>query len=165
MSAPTPPRLAADALPPPRLIRTAFEGRVLLLQLPGISGSDGVLTPLNLPGHDFQPVRMFLVQAPHGARRGGHGHRQGRQLLVHVSGVVELTLRHGGNSLSLQLDQHANGCLIHAPVWAAQTYTGHHPAIAVLCDTPYDPGNYLDSEPWDGVPPSQRPGGVPGGLA
>jgi dTDP-4-dehydrorhamnose 3,5-epimerase-like enzyme len=120
-----------------------FEGKVVELN-PGVHADErGVLTTLSLEQHAFSAVRTFIVEAPDGAVRGGHGHRRGRQLLLWLAGEIEIELRYRGAVDNLVLDEEHRAILIEPPVWASQTYRGSRASLLVLCDTPYDPDDYL----------------------
>lgn len=109
----------------------------------GVADRRGTLVPIEFATLDFAPARAFLVNANDGATRGGHAHRSGVQLLVRVSGRVDVTLRLGEDLAEVSLDEHGNALLIEAPVWSRQTYRGSAPAILVLSDSPFDPDDYL----------------------
>jgi hypothetical protein len=104
----------------------------------------GTLTPVTFAEHGFDAVRAFVVTAPDGAVRGGHGHRVGRQLLLRVGGRIEVELRHGGQSARLTLDASAPALLVEPGVWSRQTYRGADAALVVFSDTVYDRGDYFD---------------------
>jgi dTDP-4-dehydrorhamnose 3,5-epimerase-like enzyme len=104
----------------------------------------GVLTVLAFDRHRFAAVRTFIVEAPDGTVRGGHRHRRGRQLLVQLSGSIDIELRYGGGVERLTLDGELRAILVEPPVWASQTYRGEHASLLVLCDTAYDADDYFE---------------------
>lgn len=122
---------------------TVFEGKVFTFHLPGLENDKGLLVPIEFEQLPFHPVRAFLVHAPPGASRGEHGHKTGRQILMRVSGEIVIDLCWRGDEVSVVLGPENNSILITAPVWARQTYRGKNPCLMALCDTPYDPENYL----------------------
>lgn len=104
----------------------------------------GTLTPVDLSGHGFDTVRAFVVTAPDGTSRGGHGHRIGRQLLLRAGGRIEVELRHGGESALVTLDDTCPALLVEPGVWSRQTYRGDAATLVVFCDTEYDRADYFD---------------------
>jgi dTDP-4-dehydrorhamnose 3,5-epimerase-like enzyme len=118
-------------------------GRVTVLDTSSYADTRGILTALEFGPLAFQPVRVFVVEAPDGAVRGGHGHRQGRQLLLRLSGAIDIELRHADEVEHLRLDGESRAVLITAPVWSRQTYRGENPSLLVLSDTAFDPAAYL----------------------
>ncbi|MGB5134026.1 MAG: FdtA/QdtA family cupin domain-containing protein [Prochlorococcaceae cyanobacterium] len=127
------------------VVTQACRDLALLLRLPSVHSESGRLTPLELPGFSFTPIRMFLVHGLDGASRGGHAHRWGRQLLVRTAGSITLKLRMGCEEEVFELNAENNACLISAPVWSSQTYHGDQACLAVLCDSVYDPDSYVDA--------------------
>jgi dTDP-4-dehydrorhamnose 3,5-epimerase-like enzyme len=126
---------------------TLFGGRVRAFSLPAIDDGGASLLPIELADVPMTAVRSFLVTAPSGTVRGGHGHRSGCQLLVRISGEIELELAVDDETATLVLDGEQNAAVIHSPVWARQTYRGESPQLMVLCDTPYDPDSYICEHP------------------
>ncbi len=124
--------------------RVWFGGKVVELT-PSIHADErGVLTVLAFDRHRFAAVRSFIIEAPDGALRGGHGHHRGRQLFVRLSGSIDIELRYGGAVERLTLDTGLRAVLVEPPVWASQTYRGEHASLLVLCDTAYDADDYSE---------------------
>jgi hypothetical protein len=124
--------------------QTFFGGKVETIETTSHADTRGILTALEFGHFAFKPMRLFLVEAPDGAVRGGHGHRHGRQLLLQVSGEIEIELRHAGGTEHVTLDRSSRALMIEAPVWSRQIYRGENPAMLVLSDVPFDPRNYLE---------------------
>lgn len=124
--------------------RSLFSGKARFVEATGLRDPRGVLTPVDLAGLDFSPVRAFSVVAPpDGAVRGGHGHRRGRQLLLRVAGSIEIELRHAGETEHVVLDEATPALLIEPPVWARQSYRAGGASMVVFADTPFDPDDYI----------------------
>lgn len=119
------------------------EGKVVGITTKRVEDDRGLLTAIDFRPYNFHPVRAFLVTAPPGTTRGGHGHRRGRQLLMHVSGEIEIEVQYANRSERLELNGTNRAIMIEAPVWSRQVYSGDNPAMIVFCDTPYDTENYL----------------------
>ena len=85
--------------------KSFFGGLAVSIDLPVLEDARGTLCPLEFPINGFLPVRAFLVSAVSGAIRGGHGHYKARQLLMHVSGVIEVELRFNGTIETTVLDR------------------------------------------------------------
>ena len=60
----------------------------------------GRLSPIGFDFGDggFRPLRAFIVEGQPGAVRGCHGHATTRQVLMLVSGLVEVELRWRGRA-------------------------------------------------------------------
>lgn len=118
--------------------------RVRTLSLPVFVDPRGALTPITFGEWDFEAIRAFAVTAPAGAIRGGHAHREGRQVLMRVSGTVDVRVRWGGADEVIRLDGARTAVLIEAGVWSEQTYVTEGAALVVFADTVFDPDDYVD---------------------
>ena len=124
-----------------------FDGRVRVFHFPAIDDEGASLLPIAFDDVPLTVVRSFVVNACDGTVRGGHGHRAGSQLLVRLSGEIELELAVDDETAIVVLDAEQNAALIDSPVWSRQTYRGASPQLMVLCDTPYDPASYIHEHP------------------
>jgi dTDP-4-dehydrorhamnose 3,5-epimerase-like enzyme len=129
------------------------EGLVRLLALPTLTDHRGNLTPITFADWGFAALRSFVVTAPAGSVRGGHAHRVCRQVLMRVSGVVDVDVRLGDLAETVRLDDSTPAVLVEAGVWARQTYVTDDAALVVFADLPYDPDDYVDADPADSSPP------------
>lgn len=92
----------------------------------------------------FPIARLFYVfGAPPGAVRGEHAHIECQQLLVCLSGAVEIRLDDGVSRRTVLLDSPARGLHVPAGIWASQTYRARGTVLAVIADRPYDEKDYL----------------------
>ena len=123
-----------------------FDGRVRRIPTQTFEDRRGRLSPIGFDFGDggFRPLRAFIVEGQPGAVRGCHGHAATRQVLMLVSGFVELELRWRGRSERLRLDPAGRAILIEPPVWSSQTFLDANSAIVVFCDTPYDAADYIE---------------------
>ncbi len=121
-------------------------GSVRLLELESYRDDRGVLTPITFHDFGFTTARAFVVRAPQGAVRGGHGHRRVRQVLFCASGEIDVDVRLRGAHARLTLDQDRPAALLEAGVWAQQTYVGADSTLIVFADGPYDPAEYADDD-------------------
>jgi dTDP-4-dehydrorhamnose 3,5-epimerase-like enzyme len=123
--------------------RMLFGGKVA--EIPTTTQCDlrGMLTAVQFAGYNFHAVRAFVVTAPRGTVRGGHAHRSGRQLMMRLSGEIGIELRYQERVERVSLIASDRALLIAPEVWALQTYEGENPSLLVLCDTEYDPDDYV----------------------
>lgn len=120
-----------------------FGGKVVQFHLEGFEDSRGLLVPFDFDSIDFTPARAFLIIGVDGTTRGGHAHRQGRQLLMRISGEIRVDLRLENEEISVVLDSGSNALMIESPVWASQSYFGPDPRLLVFSDHAYDPAAYI----------------------
>ena len=103
----------------------------------------GRLLELNSDALPFTVQRVFTItDVPVGTKRGGHRHRSGAQVLVCISGRVEVELRRGAARTAVTLTADSEGLCIPAGIWAAQRYLEEGSALVVLASDPFDPTAY-----------------------
>lgn len=139
---------------PPLLL----DGQVRVLSLSTFTDDRGDLTPITFVEWGFEAARSFVVTAPAGSVRGGHAHREGRQVLLRVSGTVAIQVRYGPAAEIIRLDGATPAVLIEPGIWAQQTYVTDDAALVVFADTPYDPDDYADAD----IPVAELAGVAPG---
>ena len=122
-------------------------GKVIRIPTEAYQDDRGCLIPIEFGSYDFTAVRAFLVTAKPGSVRGGHAHANCRQILMLISGEIEIQARYGDTTERLTLNPTHRAVLIEPPVWSQQTYRGEQPAMIVFCDKQYDVDDYIcDSE-------------------
>ena len=123
-----------------------------MIQLVSYTDERGTLSPIDLVEAGFTSVRSFVVTAPAGTARGRHGHRKCRQLLMRVSGTIEVEVRCGAGVETIRLSadpQEQRAILIEPGVWAEQRYLTDDATLLVFADRPYDPSDYVMECPSD----------------
>jgi UDP-2-acetamido-3-amino-2,3-dideoxy-glucuronate N-acetyltransferase len=95
-------------------------------------------------GLPFQPQRCFLVyDVPTKELRGEHAHRQCEQLLICVSGSVNVLCDDGEHRQEFVLDSPEIGLCIGPMVWGTQYRYTKDAVLMVLASLPYDAGDYI----------------------
>lgn len=121
-------------------------GQVRFLRVPVVSDPRGSLMPLDFSRLPFVPCRFFVVTGvPAGTVRGGHALTRGWQLLVCLSGQIDVRVRRPGEEQVVTLTAGSGGLLIASMVWAEQTYREPGSTLLVLASEPYDPSTYVRS--------------------
>ncbi|WP_353813258.1 sugar 3,4-ketoisomerase [Agromyces sp. SYSU T00266] len=145
--APVPESVDVGAsIPAGAAAESILDGAVRPLIPERFSDDRGVLTPLQLGELGFALARVFVVSAPGGAVRGGHAHRDVRQLFFRASGRIEVEFRHRGATTRLTLDEERPAVLVEPGVWAQQTYLVDGATLIVFADGGYDRGEYMDHD-------------------
>ena len=91
----------------------------------------------------FDIKRIFTVTAKKNEIRGNHSHKICQQLLVCVSGEIEVACDDGLNQRIYRLSEMSKGLLIPAGIWASQKYIHADSVLMVLCDQSYDQCDYI----------------------
>jgi dTDP-4-dehydrorhamnose 3,5-epimerase-like enzyme len=106
----------------------------------------GRLLELDFGALPFTVRRVFVVtDVPAETTRGGHRHLSGAQVLVCISGRIEVDLRRGAARTAVTLTPDTDGLCIPAGIWSAQRYVEEGSALVVLASEPFDPANYETS--------------------
>lgn len=116
-----------------------------LIELPRITDPRGNLTVAesnnNIP---FSIRRTYWVyDVPGGESRGGHAHRQCKELLVAVSGAFHVTLDNGERKETYLLNHPWQGLLIDTGIWRTLEDFSSGSVCLVLASEPFDEKDYL----------------------
>jgi hypothetical protein len=105
---------------------------------------NGVLCVYESGSHvPFDIRRVFTVTAGLGDIRGDHAHKECIQLLVCLSGVINVICDNGNIVSEYRLDNMDEGLLIPPGIWAKQEYVTGGAILMVLCDREYLEDDYL----------------------
>ncbi len=117
---------------------------VKVLNLPYDFAENGDLTIMQGSSHvPFCIARVFVVRGFCGSIRGQHAHKACTQFLTCPYGSVEVYCDDGVNVATFILDKPNVGLLLPPTIWAKQTYLIANSVLTVLCDSPYDPMDYI----------------------
>ncbi len=117
---------------------------VTLIKLPHHVADNGDLVVMEGMVHfPFSIARVFVVRAPVGAVRGRHAHKTCSQLLICTIGSIEVLCDDGFSTHTYLLDRPSIGLLVPPGIWAQQTYLSPESVLTVLCDMPYEEGDYV----------------------
>jgi len=115
-----------------------------LIAVPCCEDGRGQLFPYEFKNQPFVPKRIFVVRSvPVNTVRGLHSHKKQRQVIICLSGAIEIELRISGNSASLILDSPEVGLLIEPGVWASQKFLKENTIQLAMASGPYDPADYM----------------------
>lgn len=92
----------------------------------------------------FEVRRFYFIHnVPPGATRGSHAHRQLRQLVVAVSGSVEVELDDGKERQTFSLNGPHVGLHIPPGYWRTLRDFAPQSVVAVLASHEYDESDYI----------------------
>ena len=120
-------------------------GRASLLQFSAIFDPRGDLTALEYERDiPFLIKRVYyLYNVPVGAERGGHAHRQLKQVLIALSGSFTIKLDTGTGMQSHFLNNPRCGLLLDRLVWREIVDFSQGAVCLCLASEQYDPNDYI----------------------
>jgi dTDP-4-dehydrorhamnose 3,5-epimerase-like enzyme len=118
---------------------------IKLIKLPSHVESNGELLAIegNTKICPFDIARIFTVKANMGDIRGQHAHIHCVQLLICLTGIIEVRCHDGIDTEVFLLDSCTKGLLINPGVWAEQEYLQDGAILNVLCSHEYDNNDYI----------------------
>ena len=107
----------------------------------------GTLVPVELAKDlPFEPKRMFCVcDVPIGEKRGQHSHFKTKQVLMCLSGKIEVICDDGNQKKSFLLDTPTSALYIPELIWDECVYVSQGSILLVLSSTSYDPKDYISN--------------------
>lgn len=116
-----------------------------LIDLPKIHNRAGNITPVH--GNDDVPFDIkriyYLYDMPGGESRGGHAHKNLKQLIVAASGSFEVVLNDGKESKRFYLNHPYYGLLIVPGIWRELVNFSSGSICLVLASEKYVEEDYL----------------------
>lgn len=115
-----------------------------MIDLPKISDPRGNLTFIEGNRHiPFEIKRVYyLYDVPGGAERGGHAHKDLRQLLIATSGSFDVVLDDGLHGKRFTLNRSHQALLICPMIWRELDNFSSGSVCLVLASEVYDEGDY-----------------------
>ena len=98
-------------------------------------------------GFPFTPKRVYyLYDVPNQAERGGHAHRELRQIMVAISGSFEVVVNDGQAEKAFRLDQPNQGLYFPPGLWRELRGFSGGAICLVLASEEYSESDYIRSE-------------------
>ena len=115
-----------------------------IVELPRIQDPRGNLTFIEGGGHvDFDIRRVYyLSDVPGGSDRGGHAHRELRQLIVAMSGSFDVVLDDGRDRRRVHLNRSYQGLYVCPMIWRELDNFSSGSVCMVLASTRFDEADY-----------------------
>lgn len=115
-----------------------------VVDLPKITDHRGNLTFVEGGNHvPFDISRVYyLYDVPGGAERGGHAHRELRQLIIAMSGSFDVVLDDGLDKRRIHLNRSYQGLLVVPMIWRELDNFSSGSVCMVLASNRYDEADY-----------------------
>lgn len=118
-----------------------------VIELPRIMDPRGNLTVAEqLKNVPFEIRRVYWTyDIPSGEHRGGHAHKQCRELIIAVSGSFTVTLTNGQSHRPYLLNHPCQALLVEAGVWRTLEDFSSGAVCLVLAEDYFDEDDYIRS--------------------
>ena len=116
-----------------------------LIELPKIYDVRGSLTFIegsNTVPFDIKRI-YYLYDIPSFAERGGHAHRNLKQLIIAISGSFDIEIDDGNNKKTYSLNKPNFGLLVHPYIWREITNFSSGAVCLVAASEIYDESDYI----------------------
>ncbi len=119
--------------------------KITLVNFPRITDPRGNLTFAEAEGHvPFSIKRAYWVyDVPAGESRGGHAHKQLKQMVIAVSGSFTVTLDNGKERETILLNHPWQGLLIDTNTWRTLDDFSSGAVCLVLASEHYEEDDYI----------------------
>lgn len=116
-----------------------------IINLPRITDPRGNLTVAEQTGNvPFAIKRAYWVyDVPGGESRGGHAHKECKELIVAVGGSFNVTLDDGSRRETYLLNHPYQGLLVDTGTWRTLDDFSSGAVCLVLASETYDEGDYI----------------------
>ena len=120
---------------------------ILFYNMRTIIEDDGNLVPIESNGDvPFTIQRVFYVYGVRDSEvRGQHSHYDTQQLLICVSGKVEVTCDDGEHKRKYLLESPQQGLFLPEMIWDEQKYLTEDSVLLVLANSKYVPEDYINN--------------------
>ena len=118
-----------------------------LIELPRIHDPRGNLTFVEGGNHIPFDIRRvyYLYDVPGGAERGGHAHKELRQLIISMSGSFDIVLDDGRKTKRFHLNRSYFGLYVCPMIWRTIDNFSSGSVCMVLASNRYDESDYYRS--------------------
>ncbi len=108
------------------------------------ASNQGFITVAEHPNIPFEVKRVYWTYyTPNNIERGGHAHHQLYQLLLAVSGIIDITTEdRDGNKETFILNSPDKGLLMPPPYWHTMRFS-HNAVLLSLANMPYEEADYI----------------------
>lgn len=119
---------------------------VNIIDIPKINNNKGNIGIVELDTIPFAIKRVYyLFDVPTGAKRGGHAHKNLKQVLIAISGSFDVILKDGKKKEVVTLNRPDKGLLIENNTWRELENFSSGAVCLVLASEVYEEEDYIRS--------------------
>lgn len=117
-----------------------------IIDIPKINNTKGNIGVIENDTIPFDVKRVYyLFDVPSGAKRGGHAHKNLKQVLIAISGSFDVVLKDGKNKEIVTLNKPDKGLLIENNVWRELENFSSGSVCLVLASEVFSEDDYIRS--------------------
>lgn len=117
---------------------------VALIEIPKI---ENILGTIGVIENDTMPFEMkrvyYLYDIPSSAKRGGHAHKELKQVLIAISGSFDVIINDGATQEKITLNKPNVGLLINTNIWRELDNFSSGAVCLVLASAVFDESDYI----------------------
>ena len=117
---------------------------VALIEIPKI---ENILGTIGVIENDTMPFDMkrvyYLYDIPSSANRGGHAHKELKQVLIAISGSFDVIINDGATQKKITLNKPNVGLLINTNIWRELDNFSSGAVCLVLASAVFDENDYI----------------------
>jgi len=117
---------------------------VKIIELPKIIDERGNLSFIESKHIPFEIKRVYWIyDVPGGEVRGGHAYRVQKELIVALSGSLDILIDNGNNSKTYTLNRSYYGLYVPNGIWRQMLNFSTNSLALVLSSTQYNENDYI----------------------
>jgi uncharacterized RmlC-like cupin family protein len=117
-----------------------------IIDIPTINNTKGNIGVIENETIPFAVKRLYyLFDVPSNAKRGGHAHKNLKQILIAISGSFDVVLKNGKNKEVVTLNKPNKGLLIENNIWRELENFSSGAVCLVLASEEFSEEDYIRS--------------------
>jgi hypothetical protein len=115
-----------------------------IIDIPKVKEARGNLAIIEKDTIPFEIQRVYyLYDVPSDAHRGGHAHKDLKQVLIAISGSFDVVLKDGATTQTVTLNKPDKGLLIHNNIWREMENFSSGAVCLVVASEEFDEKDYI----------------------